>query len=232
MPEMNDSLPAELHDIFPDDVMMGRALPGAMLVDLKRISELTEEQIGKVDKALTSQDGLITVSDFRKLMASHFDSDLSASVTRTVISVIPEMVDQYSTVLERYRASNEQVAKMFTEATMDALKKNLNALIKDRPAIRLMRKAQRLLGDTGNELSSVFFVCDLRPVFDEAHENVEGLISLANLRLGYKTQSGHNVNLELALSENDLDFLIEQCEDAKAKLAVLERDYVDRGGSK
>ena len=232
MPEMNDSLPAELKDVFPDDLMMGRALPGAMLVDLKRIADLTEEQVSQVNSALTKQTGVPSVADVRNLVSKHLDDEIALSVTRTAINVSPASTKQYLTILDRYRGSNAKVAELFDDTTFSMLEKNLRSLIKDKPAIQLMRKAQRLLGDTGNELESVLFVCDMRPVFDDDHEKVEGLISLANMKLAYKTQSDHDVNLELVLSSSDLNYLIEQCEDAKSKLAVLERDFINNQLSK
>lgn len=90
-----------------------------------------------------------------------------------------------------------------------------------------MRKAQRLLRDTGNEIRDSIFICDLRPVFDDSQERVEGFVTLANLRIRYTRQSGRRATFEIALTEEELTTLIENGQKALAKLKVLKETVHD-----
>jgi len=108
-----------------------------------------------------------------------------------------------------------------SDSEFAALQKNLNSLIQEYPSLELMRKAQRLLRETGNEFEAASFTCDLRPVFDTQQERIEAFVTLANLRIQHVQQSGRREVFEIALTESELQTLIERGKNALGKMKVL-----------
>lgn len=226
MPDPQFELPTELQNFDPEDLMTGRALPPAMLVDLLRIASLGDDQIASVSEIVGSQKQIVTPEEIERTISSKLGEDLGKGVTKFVLNFDPTMVERVLHILQKLREAKPKAAEIFDEAKFEKIKNNLNRLVQGHSSIELIRKSQNLLRALGNEIESVTFICDLRPVFDKEHEKVEGLISVAGLKLGFKDQEDDENSIEFALSEGDLDYLMERCEDAKKKLAVLKREYV------
>ena len=220
------ALPTELQSLDQEDLMMGRALPPAMLVDLLRIASLDEEQIVSVRRIVDSQKQITTPKEIEQSISSQLGEDLAKGVAKIVLNFDSKTVDRVLLVLQKLRNAKPKAAEVFDDAKFEQIKSNLYRLTQKHASIELIRKSQSLLRALGNEIESAIFICDLRPVFDKEHENVEGLISIAGLKLEFKDQQGDENSIEFALSEGDLDYLTKQCEDAKKKLAVLKREYV------
>jgi hypothetical protein len=123
--------------------------------------------------------------------------------------------------VDRWRQKTPERRSDFTDEAFHRLSRNLQALVGRYPSIDLLRKANRLLRDVGNEFKDIAFICDMRPVFDSSRTNVEGFVTLANMRLIYLSQDGNRHACELALTEEELRQLIDEGNKALRKLDVL-----------
>ena len=78
--------------------------------------------------------------------------------------------------VQRWREANEQNAARLSDEVFATLQERVPALIRDVPAVERGQKAERLKKVLGNELEALEIICDVRPVYDDSRERIEGLI--------------------------------------------------------
>ncbi len=219
-PEMSD----ELLDIQPEDVIKGRAVSPEMLRDLQIIAHLNDVTLSRISQHLSTLQGLEakeSLTDGLKPILSGLSPRSADAVVRTLINLEQDDIKRTVASVERWRKSTPERGQFFTDQMQLSLERNLSLLIAEYPCVALLRKADRLLRDVGNEFQDVAIFCDMRPVFNDTRSKIEGFVSLANLRLFYISQTGQRHAFEVALSEDELKSLIEESEKALAKLDVL-----------
>lgn len=207
--------------VSPEELASGRALPPQMVEDLRLLADIDERSITEIANTLRNEQGVLTEERFSEAISEHVDEDAVNVVMRTIQRIPPEFVQQVIALINRWRQLSETNLQVFPDEVFAELKCNLAILTQEFPSVLLMRKGNRLLRDTGNELAEVAYICDLRPVFDDAHERVEGFVALANLRLRFVRQNGDHDVFELAITEGELHTLMERSQDALDKLRVM-----------
>lgn len=207
--------------VSPEDITTGRFLPPQMVQDLRTVAAVEITQIDELTQCLQQESGILSEEKVETLTRRFFDDQTADAVGRTIQNIRSEDRQKILTLVERWRQGSEEAKEMLPDSVFAALRKNLDALLQDYPGLSLMRKAQRLLRETGNEIEDLIFVCDLRPVFDQTHEHIEGFVALANLRVRYTEQGGQRGSFELALTEEELSTLVEHGQKALGKLRVL-----------
>ncbi len=75
----------------------------------------------------------------------------------------------------------------------------------------------------GNEIQRLHFVCDGRPVFNQDHTAILGFTSVTIMKISFRDQLERQRLIEFALSESDLDQLIQSSIDAFNKTKQLKR---------
>ena len=218
---------AEFTDILPDDVLVGVAFQPEMLNDLYTISKLSQETVSSLVSRLDEQTGLPDQKTMESLVSqcltpAEISSSLSA-IIRTLMNLEKSRLSSIFDKFERWRVGTPERSNIFDQATVDQLRSNLMALVADQACILLMRKANKLLRDVGNEFRDVAVFCDLRPVFDEPRKQVEGFVLVANLRLHYVSQTGDMNVCEVAMTEDELRMLVTKSNEALNKLDVLKK---------
>ncbi len=200
-------------------------LPPDMLRDFRSIASLTPESVASVGRALgclpPSSSGDVIEKTIGQCLAAHGKEEAAGSVLRALMNVDADSIGSLLNVLRQWATVDQRRREVFSDEVVDRLQHNFEVLITHNPAVRIMQKAERLLRDVGNELQSVKFVCDLRPVFDDAREQVEAFATIANMRLLYVSQDGERRACEMALTEGELTHLKEHVDTALAKLRVL-----------
>ncbi|TWU54997.1 hypothetical protein Poly51_37460 [Rubripirellula tenax] len=215
---------------FPEpslnEVISGSAMPPEMLRDFFAISRLETAGLAQVVQSLGNLDGLGNQSALEhlilKALGADTNKDVAKSIRRTINSLrssnLPKVLDSLDKWVDSDRKEREQ---FFSPENLTRLRENLNVLITENSYGKLIRKAERLLRDVGNEFRDVKFVCDLRPVFDDSKEHVDAFVILTHLRIHYVTQGGDNSAFELALTEDELTRLRDDIGTALEKVSVL-----------
>lgn len=202
-----------------------RPLPPEMLRDFRSIASLTPESVASVGKALSalppSSSSDLIEETIRQCLTAHGQEEAAGSVLRALMNVDADSIPHLAGALRQWASVDQKRRDVFSDEVVDQLQGNLELLIAENSAVRIMQKAERLLRDVGNELQSVKFVCDLRPVFDDAREHVEAFVTIANMRLLYVSQDGERRACEMALTEGELAHLKQHVDGALAKLRVL-----------
>lgn len=106
---------------------------------------------------------------------------------------------------------------------LDHLKGLLLHLLDRCPAHLRHLKAERLAIATGLRTDSIDLICDLRPVFDQRREKVEGVMPFTTLKIVATGTDRFPVSFEAILSAGDVEDLLKKVKDAVAKLNALGR---------
>ena len=214
-------MPDKIIDVTQGELATGRVLPPGMVRDLRAVAAVETSAVGGFAQALRQETGVLTKQRVENLTRQFFDDATAESVVRTILILRPESKEELLALVDRARQVSDERRQLLPDAEFAALKRNLDALGQDYPSLALMRKAQRLLRDTGNEIVDSIFICDLRPVFDEPQKRVEGFVALANLRVQYIRQNGDRDVFEIVLTEDEVLTLIQQAKKALKKMKVL-----------
>jgi hypothetical protein len=198
-------------------------IPDEMIRDLGMVAAPPIEPLREVARCLKETHGVITRDLLREQISSFVPEEAFDAVAATVQTIRPRSKAAFLQVVDQWRMQDPENLERISDEHFNRLEANLDALVGDYPGLQLMRKADLLLRDTGNEFESVKFLCDLRPVFDDDHTHVEGYVLLANLRFRYHDQAGTRKAFELALTEDELDLLASEVSDAQQKIEVLKR---------
>jgi hypothetical protein len=97
----------------------------------------------------------------------------------------------------------------------------LRALAADPVGLAKQYKARKLVDAIGSELDEFQFICDIRPIFDQDRERIEGAIPLAALRLEYTLPDGGSAVVEVRVSERQLEEFGAKITTAKRKLELI-----------
>ena len=210
---------------MPEPVVYIRGFPpfleypgasGVMVDDLKTIADLSDEQIAGIRQHLAEADGFL---DPKRLLAVIReviqDSKSAEAVRRAIRSLNPSTTGRIIAGLEQDLDDKE--------FPFDRLKQVLSELIQPYPALTRFQKAERLAKVTGQQLETVELICDLRPIFDENREELEGMMPYTRLRVVATGEDGLPKPFEVDLTHQQVLDLAEKAGKAKSKLAVLRR---------
>ena len=93
------------------------------------------------------------------------------------------------------------------------------------------QKAGRLEKATGQRLTQLDLICDLRPVFDEERKTIEGWLPLTHLKVVATSESGLPVMFEAVMSEFQIRSLQKAADSAIRKLECLKSHAKSAGAS-
>ena len=216
----------EQFQVSIEDVMGGLAIPPEMLAGLHSLAQLDPQVVTQISASIDSLTGLnqddgvlSTISEQLPESQREVGNDLLNVMRSVSLDEVPKVI----AAVTAWASRKDERKAVFSDELLTRLKPNLETLVQEHASIELMKKADRLIRDTGDELDSIKFICDLRPVFDKPREHVDALVLIANLRIRYISQNGQRNSCELALTEEDLRQFKEKTEEAISKLAVLKR---------
>lgn len=215
---------------MPEPVMYMRGFPsfpeypvasGDMVDDLKAVAGLSDDQASEIRQHLAKADLFLSprtlLAAIRKVIQ---DPKLSEAVRRAIQNLNPSQTKRIISGLEQNLGDK---GFPFDQATFDRLKQVLGELIQTYPALARFQKAERLAKTTGQQLETVELICDLRPIFNENREEVEGMMPYTRLRIVATGEDGLPKSFEAELTHQQVLDLAEKAGKAKSKLDVLRR---------
>jgi len=190
-----------------------------LLDDLKVIIGLSDGQVAELHKHLTEAKGFLDpkamLSTIRRVVE---DTNAAEAVRRVLRNIGPSQVKRMVAALEEGRDEEDFP---FDKAQFKRLKQRLEKLIQPYPALARFQKAERLVNITGQQLETVELICDLRPIFDERRENVEGMMPYTRLHIVATGEDGLPKPFEVELTYQQVSDLAKKVEKAKSKLEAL-----------
>ncbi len=198
-----------------------RSVSSEMVSDLKAVKHISPDLLEQIAKTLSAVEGFLEPSGLNpRLRSVVADNEPIDSLRRVILNIKSEDVDDLLKRLRSIRESDPDDFPLSIE-DLDELADRLPRLLKPIPALRRYRKAERLATITGQPLEDLQLICDLRPVFDEDRNSVEGLIPVTHLKIVATGGDGLPNVFEADLTAKQVSDLAEQAEKAVRKLAVL-----------
>jgi hypothetical protein len=208
---------------LPSALMWRQILPPQMVNDFVLLSEITPETLEGLSKSIAAYDVFGSEEEFKSLVIQYIpDEDQASAVLNSLRSLRPENIEQIIEVVGQWRNAERDHASRLSDGAFALLKNNLSILVRDYPAVAKIRKANWLGKATGNELQSIQFICDIRPVFNDARDTIELFIPIVTLKLGFERQNGEDDVLELVLDDSAITVLSQKLDVARQKLDALD----------
>ena len=196
--------------------------------DARAALELNEEQVDAIAGALHEFGGFLDRETLEALVLPHVeDAERVRRLTR-FISYLDRLSARSGMPTDAFvervqRRLREQYPEAFAGEEPGRLAERIASFVADQPGFRRQRKAERLYEEVGIPVRDIKIICDLRPVFDQAHENVEGMVLVTTFKLVATDIDGLPITLQAKLTESQVADLAEKSGDARRKVAALRR---------
>lgn len=214
---------------MPEPLFLMRGLPPwmdagfspQMVEDLDAIVALPVNVIEQVADVVASAAGFLGGAELTSLLQQNLPKETPVdSVRRVILNLelanLPRLFKFLRTLCEE-----ESEEFPLTEEKIGKLEALLPKLLKPAPALARFRKAELLAKITGQPLEEIQLICDLRPVFDESREQIEGLLPYTRLKIVATGGNGFPSVFEVELSAQQVADLAEKAKKATTKLKCL-----------
>ncbi|MEX2139714.1 MAG: hypothetical protein WD894_10660 [Pirellulales bacterium] len=193
------------------------------LADFKRIAELgsgrleeVRERLQQLDKPTLHPQELIGI--VRKLLAEDAEPLVREllsfqGLVRQTGRPVEDVISGIHDAIERQGADSGLDSTAWADVE-EAIK-----LLVQEKSVRLTARAIELAYDYANLLRRTKILTDIRPLFDENADKIEGAVVSYTLRLHFNSADGEH-ELSIALDEGDIQVLIAQCNRALKKAAT------------
>lgn len=213
---------------LPGDFDSSLAVPAQMIEALLAVSEIPIGQIDALAAALEAEAGFPNADRLSDLVREVVDDDRRTSAVVGALHNVPsQRVDLVIQTIRQWREADDRNAERFPESALGALEEKLPRLIRDFAGLERYRKARRLASILGNTVEALELICDIRPVFNAQRDVVEGMIPLTTMKIIYEGQDEEIRVLEVQLSRDLLNELVEKAQMAQQKLDVLNRSITE-----
>ncbi|TVP96693.1 MAG: hypothetical protein EA381_16885 [Planctomycetaceae bacterium] len=209
-----------------EELTTGRAVQPETVASFRLVSTLEPETCQRIAAFIQKMERFAGETLYAFVAETLQQGTGSASDAAKIMNVILNInADSVGPMMEQFSdwaGSHEERRRIFDDAAISRLRSNLETLTGPRQAIATLKKAEDLVRSVGNELQTIRFVCDLRPIFDEDHIRILSLSQVANLKVMYVKQTGDRDCFELVLTKGELQQFRDLADDAIKKMAVLE----------
>lgn len=179
-------------------------------------------QLAKTDKFLSRSDVASIVDD-----ALGEGSDQIASIVYRLGGIVHDADMDAMDAMDALGEAIEGAEKLELEDRRTLIER-LRKLVAEPVGIAKQYKARQLVDAIGGELNDFRIICDIRPIFDQKHERIDGAIPLAVLRLEYTKPDGESAVVEMRVTEKQIGKFGEKIADANLKLRMIKELLVSQ----
>ncbi len=193
------------------------------LKDAQYILNLDEAAFLRLATKLAKTDTFLSRSDLGTLVGEVLGED-SDRITSTIVHVSEIVHDADMDVVDAMDALGtaiEEKAESLEPQERRTLSERLRKLAAEPIGIAKQYKARQLVDAIGAELDDFRIICDIRPIFDQKRERIDGAIPLAILRLEYTRPDGESAVVELRITEKQIAEFGKKIADASLKLRMI-----------
>ena len=199
-----------------------------MIDDLNKVADIPANTLQQLSQTLAEQTGRLSDENLVQLVARHIQDDSQGSAAFSALKNMPlESLDQILDAVDTWRNASEDHASHLSDDQYLAMREKLPILIRAYPALNRARKFDRLRIILGNELKWMAFICDARPVYNDARDDIEEMIPLTTMKIVYEKQNQLPEEIELLVTAEQLVDLISKAQKAQQKLTVLHNKLIE-----
>ena len=205
-------------------------LPPAQIADLVRIREIPKSELALLVESVAA----VTAHPLRyESLKKLFETRLPEQPPSHVESLARQLLQLRGLVRQRDIAVSEVVAAIpdairvagtaWSTAEIDkwfSISDELIGLI-GCPPVRMVSSALDLSYDYANLLQTIRVITDIRPIFSESADSIDGAVVTYTLRLKYDSRDGDH-SLSIAVDTADIRRLLDQCVRALKKAEVAD----------
>jgi len=193
------------------------------LVDAQHILQLDEDAFLRLTTQLAKTDTFLSRSDLVTIARESLGegSDRIASIIYRIGGIIHDAEMDATDAMDQLAKAIEETTEGLEPQERRTLTDRLRKLVAEPVGIAKQFKARQLVDAIGAELDDLRIICDIRPIFDQKHERVEGAIPLAILRLEYSQPDGDSAVVEVRVTETQIAKFAKKIADANLKLRVI-----------
>jgi len=206
-----------------------RSVPDGFIRDVKVLTGIEPNLLASFSADLQKYPGFLDEQVLSEVCSKYFkDKDTAEAMGRLIpfiyrrMKVTNESATDFLDVLKEWLSEKENEGKnLLSTADVSKLETRLPIVIQRFPGLERRSKAETLSQATGLPLKNIDLICDIRPIFDQDRERIEGFIPLTTLRLTCTGADGLPVAFETTLSNSDVTRLATAAEFAVKKLRRL-----------
>jgi len=203
------------------------------LADLKRIAELGTDRLVEVRESLQQLEKPTLAPHELLAVVEKLLSGDAERLVRQLLSFQGLVRQTGRTVDEVISGVRSAIERQGADVGLDATEwANVEDAIKElvqEKNVRLAATAIELAYDYTNLLRRMKILTDIRPLFNETADQIEGAVVSYTLRLHYNSSDGEH-ELSIAVDEGDIRMLIGQCHRAIQKAATARSLMAEKCG--
>jgi len=205
--------------------------------DALAVLHLTRPQVDAIREALDSHSrAFLSRSDIQKLLKSTITESTGRKRVASFILNMDRLRrswegDEASFLIDcRAKILAETVTDETVRNNLDSLLALIPLLATGRPAIARQDKADAVAIATGRALEDVQVLCDLRPVFNQSRDRIEGFVAVTTMKLLATDITGLPTGLEVRLTEAQVSNLLDKLSLTTTKLSAI-KEFVNAVGA-
>lgn len=208
---------------------MDRGVSADLVADVKVTLELDGDLLKAIARELESFPGFLDGNSLTGIIGHYISNEEQCKKLSRLVFGADETIrlldlnveHLLSSIRDWQEGEENREQNLLSPQELDELQRRLPLIIRPYPGLKRQAKAKNLSEATGNRLEDLAIICDLRPVFDEERQQVEGVIPFTTLKVVCKGVDGLPVSLEAILSEPEVHDLAKKAGAAVEKLKCL-----------
>ena len=196
-----------------------------LLRDLLALSAMPNETIVLMASELQGQKPFVSL---QALLNKHITNpDANEAIARLITNLDVESIPFAKQWVQTWRESFDRDKRPLSDEEFELLTRNLHTLIQPSTIaiVRRTQKAAALLSATGNQITGLTFVCDVRPVYNEERSEIDGYVTLATMKLFFDRPNAERDAIEIVLTSDQIDEVLDRVTKAREKLNVMQRKF-------
>lgn len=196
-----------------------------LLRDLLALSAMPNETIAVLASDLQGQSPFVSL---QSLLNKHVsNSEASEAIARLITNLDVDAIPLATQWVQTWRESFDEDKRPLSDDDFNLFTRNLSTLLQPSTiaVVRRTQKAASLLLATGNQITGLAFVCDVRPVYNEDKSDIEGFVPLTTMKLYFDRPNAEKEAVEIVLSADQLDEVFDRVARARDKLSVMQSKF-------
>jgi len=199
-----------------------------VIEDLHGFVSIEDTLFDLVLKEFVDGSAFLSREDLRALIGRVLEGPIADLVTRIVRHLhrieldgpgTNDFIDKLA-VVENVESNDAKA--VFAPEVLDALRNRVDRLKSVWIALDRQKKAENIGKATGKRLLNIQLICDMRPIFDEPRNKIEGWLPITTMHLVAEGPDGLPDGIDVVLSASDVDMLATISGYAKQKLDALQ----------